>query len=149
MTELPEQSRIMGIDFGTRRIGIAVSDPLFIIAQSLTTLNNTTALFAQIRELAEQESVSLIVVGMPLNLKGEKGQKAEEVERFIERLRSHVAVDVVTWDERFTSSLAHSTMLNMGTKKKQRRNDKGRIDAMAAAIMLQGFLDSRKQSLSC
>lgn len=139
----------MGIDFGTRRVGIALSDPLQIIAQSLETMQNTPALISRIRELVEREEVELVVVGMPFNLKGEKGQKGEEVERFLLELRKQLPVDIVTWDERFTSTMAHSTMLQMGTRKKERQTDKGRIDAMAAAIMLQGYLDSRKKSLSC
>ena len=141
--------RIMGIDFGTRRVGIALSDPLQIIAQSLETMENAPLMISRIRDLVEREDVELVVVGMPFNLKGEKGQKGEEVERFLLQLRKQLPVDVVTWDERFTSTLAHSTMLQMGTKKKERQTDKGRIDAMAAAIMLQGYLDSRKKSLSC
>ena len=141
--------RIMGIDFGTRRVGIALSDPLQIIAQSLETMENAPPLISRIRELVEREDVELVVVGMPFNLKGEKGQKGEEVERFLLQLRKQLPVDVVTWDERFTSTLAHSTMLQMGTRKKERQTDKGRIDSMAAAIMLQGYLDSRKKSLSC
>lgn len=139
----------MGIDFGSRRVGISISDPLQIIAVSLETLGNTPSLLPRIKELVEREDIGLVVVGMPLNLKGEKGVKGQEVEKFVVQLRSHLAVEVVTWDERFTSTLAHSTMLQMGTRKKERRMDKGRIDAMAAAIMLQSYLDSRKRSLSC
>lgn len=139
----------MGIDFGSRRVGISISDPLQIIAVSLETIGNTPSLLPRIEELVEREGIGLVVVGMPFNLKGEKGVKGQEVERFVVRLKSHLAVEVVTWDERFTSTLAHSTMLQMGTKKKERRTDKGRIDAMAAAIMLQSYLDSRKRSLSC
>jgi len=149
MEENSIPKRIMGIDFGTRRVGIALSDPLQIIAQSLETIANTPPLISRIRELVEREDVELVVVGMPFNLKGEKGQKGEEVERFILQLRSQLPVEVVTWDERYTSTLAHSTMLQMGTRKKERQMDKGRIDAMAAAIMLQGYLDGRKRSINC
>jgi putative Holliday junction resolvase len=143
------QGRILGIDFGTRRVGISISDPLHIIAQSLLTLNNDATVLQAICEIVEREGVGLIVVGMPFNLKGEKASKAQEVEKFIDQLEKAVPVSVLRWDERFTSSLAHDTMVRMGTKRKERLEDKGRIDAMAAAIMLQGFLDSRKRSLSC
>lgn len=141
------QGRILGIDFGTRRIGISVSDPLQIIAQSLLTLENNATILQAIREIVEREAVGLIVVGMPFNLKGNKGSKAREVDKFIRQLEEAIPVTVVRWDERFTSSLAHDTMIRMGTKRKERREDRGRIDAMAAAIMLQGFLDSQKRSL--
>ncbi|MEK6755762.1 MAG: Holliday junction resolvase RuvX [Bacteroidota bacterium] len=147
--ELNTLGRILGIDFGSRRIGISLSDPLQIIAQSLETIPNNPLAFDRITEIADRERVELIVVGMPFNLKGEKGQKAQEVERFITQLEKQTRLQVVRWDERFTSSLAHDTLLRMGTKRKERREHKGRVDAIAAAIMLQSFLDSRKRSLSC
>jgi putative Holliday junction resolvase len=143
------QGRILGIDFGTRRIGLSISDPLHILAQSLATLQNDATALEALAEIVRREGVELIVVGMPFNLKGVKGSKAQEVEEFIARLEKTIKVTVVRWDERFTSSLAHDSMIRMGTKRKQRREEKGRIDAMAAAIMLQGFLDSQKRSLSC
>jgi putative Holliday junction resolvase len=86
---------------------------------------------------------------MPLNLKGQRAQKADEVQKFIELLKSKLDIEIVTWDERFTTTIAHKTMLTMGTKKMERQKKDGRIDSMAAAIMLQGFLDSTKQSHSC
>jgi putative Holliday junction resolvase len=141
--------RILGIDFGSRRIGISISDPLQIIAQSLETIPNNLLAFERITSIAARDSVDIIVVGMPFNLKGEKGQKAEEVERFIKQLESKTSIQVIRWDERFTTSLAHDSLLRMGTRRNERRGDKGRVDAMAAAIMLQGYLDSRKRSLSC
>lgn len=144
-----QQQRIMGIDFGTTRIGISLSDPLQILARPFTTLLNDAGILVQIIDIAVKEEVGLIVVGMPVNLKGEKGKKAQEVEKFIEVLRNASKVDVVYWDERFTSSIAHQTLLTMGTKRGERRNNKGRVDSMAAAIMLQGFLDSRKRSMIC
>ena len=144
-----EQKRILGIDFGTTRIGLSLSDPLQIIAQPFTTLENKTGIIDRIRETIEGEDVGLVVVGMPLNLKGEKGKKAVEVEKFVGDLQKATEVEIVHWDERFTTSIAHQTLLTMGTKREERRTNKGRVDAMAAAIMLQGFLDSRKRSLIC
>lgn len=141
--------RILGIDFGSRRIGISISDPLQTIAQSLATIPHDRYAISRIKEIVVREQVDLIVVGMPLNLKGERGQKAREVESFIGHLQSHTNREIVRWDERFTTSLARNSMVMMGTKRKERREDKGRVDAMAAAIMLQGFLDSRKRSPSC
>jgi len=147
--ELNTLGRILGIDFGSRRIGISISDPLQIIAQSLTTIPHDRHAFSRIKEIVVREQVDLIVVGLPLNLKGEQGQKAQEVESFIGQLERHTNREIVRWDERFTTSLAQDSLLVMGTKRKERREDKGRVDAMAAAIMLQGFLDSRKRSASC
>lgn len=143
------EKRILGIDYGTRRIGISLSDPLQIIAQPFDTLPNDKRAVDRIRAIVKNEEVDVVVVGMPLNLKGEKALKAQEVERFIEVLRSEISAEIISWDERFTTTLAHQTMLTMGTKRQERRSDKGRIDAMAAAILLQSYLDSRKRSLSC
>ena len=143
------QQRIMGIDFGTTRIGISLSDPLQIIAQPFITLDNQPGIIARICELVRKEDIAIIVVGMPLNLKGEKGKKAQEVEKFIDEIRKVTEIEVVHWDERFTTSIAHQTLLTMGTKRDERRNKKGRVDSMAAAILLQGFLDSRKRSMIC
>jgi putative Holliday junction resolvase len=144
-----QSGRIMGIDFGTRRIGISLSDPLQIIAQPFDTVLNDNLCIKRIHEVVEKEAVNIVVVGMPLNLKGEKAQKAQEVERFIELLSGELTVEIVRWDERFTTTMAHRTMLDMGTRREERRSNKGRIDAMAAAILLQSYLDSRKRSLVC
>ena len=127
---LTHEKRILGIDYGTRRIGISLSDPLQIIAQPFDTLPNDKLSIRRICEIVEKEGVEVVVVGMPLNLKGEKAQKAQEVERF-------------------TTTIAHRTMRDMGTRREERRSNRGRIDAMAAAILLQSYLDSRKRSLSC
>jgi putative Holliday junction resolvase len=142
-------TRVLGIDYGSQRIGLALSDPLGIIAQSYDTLANTAEVSRRIAQLVVELEVNLVVVGMPYNLKGERGQKAREVEDFVERLRREMTVDIVTWDERFTSRMANATMMQMGTRKKERRANKGRIDAMAAALMLQSYLDSTKRSHSC
>ncbi|MBF8294004.1 MAG: yrrK [Bacteroidetes bacterium] len=144
-----QQKRIMGLDFGTTRIGISLSDPLQIIAKPFTTIENGRGMIGEIRVIVRDENVGLIVVGMPLNLKGEKGKKAQEVDEFIGKIRDAIHVEVIHWDERFTTLIAHQTLLSMGTKREERRTKKGRVDSMAAAILLQGFLDSRKRSLSC
>lgn len=146
---LEQQKRIMGLDFGTARIGISLSDPLQIIAKPFTTIANGRGMIDLIHEIIRDQNVGLVVIGMPLNLKGEKGKKAQEVEEFIGKITNATHVEVVHWDERFTTLIAHQTLLSMGTKREERRTKKGRVDSMAAAIMLQGFLDSRKRSLSC
>ena len=141
--------RVLGIDFGTTRIGLSLSDPLQIIAQPYDTIRNDRKALTALSEIIEAENVGLVVVGMPLNLKGEKARKAQEVEGFIEHLSESTGAEIVQWDERFTTSIARQTLLEMGTKKQERRREKGRVDAMAAAILLQGYLDSRKRSLNC
>lgn len=146
---MTDQGRILGIDYGTRRIGLAISDPLRILATSYGVLMMNKEVIRRLMEIVAKEAIALMVVGMPLSLSGKKTAKAEEVEQFVESLRPKSLIEVVYWDERFTTSIAQQTMLSMGTKKKERRQKDGRVDAMAAAIMLQGFLDSTKQSLNC
>lgn len=146
---MKDQKRILGIDYGTHRVGISISDPLRIVATSYAALANNHNLLQRIAEIVEREDVEFVVVGMPYTLRGGRGRKAEEVEDFIVRLKDAMKKEVVAWDERFTTSLAQQTMLTMGTKRKERKEKKGRVDSMAAAITLQGFLDSTKQSMSC
>ncbi len=143
------EKRVLGIDYGSVRIGVAVSDPLRIIAQSVGAFPNDSTAAKTIADVAQQYDVGMIVVGMPLTLKGEKGMKAEEVERFIAKLSSLVTAEIVRWDERFTTRLAQQTLIDMGTTKKQRRTQKGRVDAIASALILQSFLDQTKHSLGC
>jgi len=140
--------RVLGIDFGSVKIGVSVSDPLRIIAQGLVTLPNDGRVMEKIASLAREYDVGLVVVGMPLTLKGDKGQKAKEVDAFVETLKTQLDVEVVTLDERFTSRIAERTLLAMGTTRKQRA-DKARIDTMASALILQSFLDRTKHSLGC
>lgn len=141
--------RVLGIDYGTVRVGVAVSDPLRIIAQSVGTYTNNKEIIETIAGIARQYDVGVIVIGMPFTLRGEKGIKAGEVQKFIDRLKGKLSVDVVPWDERFTSRIARQTLIQMGTTKKQRRDDKGRVDAMASALILQSFLDQTKYSIGC
>jgi putative Holliday junction resolvase len=131
------------------RVGVAVSDPLRIIAQSIGAFTNNAGIIDTVVEIARQYDVGFVVIGMPYTLKGEKGMKAEEVDKFINRLKEKLSVDVVPWDERFTSRIARQTLVQMGTTKKQRRTNKGKVDAMASALILQSFLDQTKHSIGC
>lgn len=135
--------RILGLDYGTERIGVAVSDPLLTIAQGIGTFQNSSRFFTDLRQLIERYDVGLIVVGMPLHRSGERSQMAHEVEGFIEKLKKATGLEVVPWDERYTSIMAQQTMLAMGMKKKQRQS-KSKVDEIASALILQSFLDRRK-----
>ncbi len=142
MTILQDGQRILAIDYGSVRIGIALSDPMRIIASALETVANTPAIGGTIAALVGEHNVGMVVVGMPVNLKGQEERKAREVQAFVESLRSAVPVPVRTWDERFTSVMAHRSMIDAGLRKMQRR-EKGRVDRIAAAIVLQNFLDAK------
>ena len=95
--------------------------------------------------MISENDVEAIVVGMPYNLKGEKSTKAKEVEDFINQIKQRCEIEVIEWDERWTSATAHETQIMMGVKKKDRQN-KSKIDEMAAALILQSYLDSHPNS---
>ncbi len=141
--------RILGIDYGSKRIGLSTSDPLGILATPYGALKNDSGIWSQLRAIVKKEAIGSIVVGMPLTLRGERGEKAKEVENFIERLKVETELEVFWRDERFTTSMAQHTLNQMNTKKKSRNAKDGTLDSMSAAILLQDYLDSRKNSLAC
>ncbi len=138
-----EYFRILGIDYGTVRIGLAISDPMRIIAKGLKTIANDSKAIAEILKIVSERNVAKIVIGKPLTLKGEVSYKAIEVEKFIESLKAKTTAEIISYDERFTSVMAEKAILTMGMSKKQRR-DKSTIDEIASAILLQGYLDGQK-----
>lgn len=141
----------MGLDFGKVRIGVAISDDTQTIAFGKEALKNDNNIFRNLKFIAEKETVMEIVVGYPLNLKGEKTEQTIETEKFIASLKGYLnspagikpAPEIIKWDERFTSAMAADSMIQSGMKKSSRR-EKGNIDIISAAIMLQSFLDNRK-----
>lgn len=135
-------SRILGVDYGRRRVGIAVSDPTGIIATGVGVLERTGRIAEEVARMAVELGAGSVVVGMPLTLRGGKGVMAREVEEFIADLVRACGLPVVAVDERFTSATAADTLIELGVPRKKRR-EKGRIDAMAAALILQDYLDSR------
>jgi putative Holliday junction resolvase len=122
---------------------------LGIIATPYATIQNDKTVWVRLKDIIAQESVRYIVVGMPRNLRGEQSHKAREVEAFVSRIKSETALDVFTWDERYTTIIAQRTLIDMNTKKKGRNAKSGQVDSMAAALILQDFLDSTKKSKSC
>jgi len=142
-------NRVLGIDFGQRRVGIAVSDPMGIIARGIDTFTNDRDLPDKILELVKRMSVTKVVVGKPLKLSGEKGSSALEASKFAEMLNKKLSTDydgkveVVEWDERFTTTIAQRTQIELGIRKKERQK-KGNLDRMASQLILQSYLDSRK-----
>ena len=132
--------RILAIDYGTKRVGIAISDPLRVIGQGVTTLDNDKDLLRRINALVREHDAVQILVGMPYSADGGKGTKALEVERFIEELGKIVNVQIETWDESYSSVNAHRAFVEIGMKRKKRQ-EKKRVDEMAARLMLQEYLD--------
>ena len=139
--------RIMGLDVGEKRIGVALSDPLGIIAGALTVFERTTddTALKQIIDLARDNEVERIVVGMPRSLDGSLGKQAQAVQSFVDLLKEHIQLPVVTWDERLSTVAAERTMLEIGMKRDKRKK---RRDSLAAAFILQGYLDRQKNCAS-
>lgn len=136
-------SRILAIDYGRKRTGIAVSDPLQIIANGLTTVP-THQLMDFLLNYMKQEQVECIIVGHPKQLNNEDSENMKNIIPFINRLKKTLPdIPVQLVDERFTSVLAHQTMLAGGLKKKDRRN-KALVDEISATIILQSYLESRR-----
>lgn len=134
-------SRIISIDFGLKRTGIAVTDPLQIIATGLTTLHSKE-LIPFLKDYFAKEQVELIIIGWPTNWDDSATHATPLVEKCIKDLQKHFpAMPVKKVDERFTSKMAKDSMLEMGLKKKDRRN-KALVDEIAATIMLQEYLRS-------
>jgi putative Holliday junction resolvase len=132
-------SRILAIDYGGKRTGIAVTDPLKIIATGLGTVN-TPKLMKFLKEYFSKEEVELVIIGMPLNLDDTATHITPEVKKFITAFQKHFpSIPIHEVDERYTSKLASQAMLQMGMKKKQRQ-DKAKLDEIAATIMLQEYL---------
>ncbi len=133
--------RIMGIDYGRKRTGVAVTDPLKIIAGNLATVPTHT-LMQFIKDYLSREQVERIVVGQPTQLNGEPSESMKYITPFVNRLRKELPdMPVVMYDERFTSTIAHQAMIDGGMKKSDRR-DKNRVDAIAATIILNDYLQS-------
>ncbi|MBM2840827.1 MAG: Holliday junction resolvase YqgF [Bacteroidetes bacterium] len=132
--------RILAIDYGSKRVGVAVSDPLRVIAQGVTTLDNDERLLPTLGVMIREQEATCILVGMPYSADGGKGPKALEVEQFIERLRKASDVRIDTWDESYSSVNAHRVFVEIGMKRKK-RHEKRRVDEMAARLMLQEYLD--------
>jgi len=136
--------RIMAIDYGKVRTGLAVTDPVRIIASALTTVETPT-LLAYIKDYCAREEVDLFVVGEAKHMDNTPSESMKLIEPFVQQLKEAFPdKEVARIDERFTSKMAFQTMIDSGLKKKQRQN-KGMIDQIAATIMLQDFLRSEKK----
>lgn len=136
-------SRILAIDYGKKRTGIAVTDPLCIIANGLATVS-TSELFEFLSQYITKESVGQIVIGKPIQPNGQPSENLARVEQFVNRWRKiHPELPIDYYDERFTSVIAHQAMITGGVKKKTRREDKALVDEISATIILQDYMKSK------
>lgn len=136
--------RVLSIDYGKKRTGIAVTDPLQIIANGLATVS-TSQLFDFLNDYIAREQVERIVIGKPVQPNGEPSENLARVEQFVNRWRkAHPELPIEFYDERFTSVLAHRALIDSGVGKKARRENKGLVDEISATIILQDWMGSKK-----
>lgn len=138
--------RIMGLDYGSKTVGVAISDPLLITAQGLEIIrrneeNKLRKTLARIEELIEEYEVKEIVLGLPKNMNDTLGERAELSLEFKDKLERRTGLAVTVWDERLTTVAADKAMIEMGIR---RENRKDYVDEIAAALILQGYLDCRR-----
>ena len=133
--------RILAIDHGTKRMGIAISDELKLIAQPLEFFpaEPFVDFLERLKELLREKEVEQVLVGMPRNMNGSYGPAALKVQEFVGVLKTSLAVPIVTWDERLTSAQANRFLIQGNVRRQERKQ---RVDKMAAAILLQSYLDS-------
>ncbi len=134
--------RLLGLDYGKKRVGVAISDPLSMFASGYDTLPNQSAkkLIQALKEIMDEYQVELVVMGLPLRSTGEKGESAEAVEAFAQQLIEATGVTVVYEDERFTSVIAQQSLREQGV---QPSKQKHLTDKTAAALILQQYLDKQ------
>jgi len=133
--------RILALDHGTRRIGVAVSDELKIIAQPLEFIaaEPFADFMVRLKELIQEKEIELILVGMPRNMDGTYGPAAIKVQEFVSALKAAIPLRIKKWDERLTTAQANRVLINANVRRDQRKQ---KVDKMAAAILLQSYLDS-------
>lgn len=135
--------RLIGIDYGRKRVGVAASDPLGIFASALDTVP-ATKIIEYLQKYSESETIVRFVVGYPMNLNGKPSEAAADVDAFLKVLtKKFPDIPISLEDERFTSVLAHRAMIDGGMKYKDRR-DKNSVDKISAAIILQSYMDKKK-----
>ncbi|MCR4673396.1 MAG: Holliday junction resolvase RuvX [Lachnospiraceae bacterium] len=139
------KGRVLGLDFGSKTVGVAVSDPLFLTAQGVEIIrrekeSKLRKTYARIRELIDEYEVTSIVLGYPKNLNGTEGDRCEKTTAFKEELEKKFSIPVILWDERLTTVSADNIMMESGIRREHRKEY---VDEIAAMLILQGYLDSK------
>lgn len=133
--------RLLCLDIGEKRIGVAVSDELGMIASPVKTIDTKTDVVAELRALIATYGVKRLVVGLPVGMSGKEGPQAAEVREIASNLQNKLDVEIVYSDERLSSAVADQALIRQGTRRDKRKQH---IDSMAAAVILQGFLDNQR-----
>lgn len=136
--------RVLGLDFGSKTVGVAVSDPLLLTAQGLEIIrrerpSKLRRTLARLEQLVKEYQVEKIVLGYPRNMNDTEGERCQKTKEFQELLQSRMGLEVILWDERLTTVEAHAVMTETGVRRERRRDY---VDEIAAMLILQGYLDS-------
>jgi len=144
---MKQNGRILGLDFGTKRIGVAVSDPMQVIAQGISTIEyrDITEAMDELETLNSQYCLQRIIIGYPLTLNGTIGKAAQKTEKFIKQLKKKFDLPISLFDERFTSVIAENTLKEAG---KSPNKNKSLVDQISATLILQDYLDKQKNKVS-
>jgi putative holliday junction resolvase len=137
--------RLLGLDIGEVRIGVAISDEMGSIASPLAMIPRRGNVVAELQKLIARYAPSRLVVGLPVGLSGREGPQAEATREYAGELAAAVGLPIEYYDERLSSSIAEQTLISQGTRREKRRQQ---IDAMAAAVILQGYLDNQRWKTS-
>lgn len=132
--------RLLGLDYGDVRIGIALSDPLKIFSKPYTVLANNEKLFPKLKKLIKQKNIEKIIVGLPLNLSGKDSSKTKEVRQFARKLSNYIDIPLTFWDERFSSEEANSILEKMGYSY---MDSKKLVDKVAAHLILKNYMENK------
>lgn len=134
-------ARLLSIDYGRKRVGIAVTDPGQIIANGLTTVHSKD-IFSFLKEYTQKEEVESFIVGHPKQMNNSESESMKYIRPFVNKLKKTFSIPVIMVDERFTSKIAFQTMIDAGLKKKDRQN-KALVDEVSATIILQSYMESQ------
>jgi putative holliday junction resolvase len=139
-------NRIMGLDFGSKTIGVAVTDPLHITAQPVKTIrrSNLAKDIAELKELIAEYEIGEVVIGLPLNMSGSSGENSENVLLFKDRLEKDLTLPVFVWDERLSTQAMQRVLIDADVSRQKRKKV---IDTLAAVFILQGYLDHKKMRM--
>jgi putative Holliday junction resolvase len=133
--------RILGLDVGGRRIGVAISDELGMIASPAGMVLRSDTSAREIRDHATRLGAVRLIVGMPTGMSGREGPQARDVREFMDSVMGEIGLPVEYWDERLTTSIAEKSLIASGSRREKRKQE---VDSVAAAVILQGYLDSRQ-----
>lgn len=141
MSAQDHPGRMLGLDLGERRIGVAISDEMGLIASPLTMIPRNGPVASDVRRLIAQYGIVRLIVGLPVSLSGREGPQAVSIRTYAESIRAEIDVPLDYWDERMTTSIAEQHLIASGVRRDKRKQQ---VDAVAAAVMLQGYLDRER-----